>query len=135
MDLKLVIMLLLVAVGVGNWIYQVRKRSKARRWPLTEATIESGHIEVVAHSKYGNVRLPVFAFSYQVDREYYSGRFALLPYITDPGESLFARMAGHKLQVHYDPRHPEVWFLPEELIEGCKIEQKIGPHLNSYYPK
>jgi hypothetical protein len=102
---------------------------------LTEATIESGAMEAVAHARYGDVTLPVFAFSYVVDREYYSGRFALFPYITDPGESIFARMAGRKLQLHYDPRKPAEWFLPEELIEGCEVEQEIGPHWNNYYPK
>jgi len=134
-DWKTIALLLLATVTVANWIYKAKKRSKARLWPLTEATIESGAMEAVAHSRYGDVTLPVFAFSYVVDREYYSGRFALFPYITDPGESIFARMAGRKLQVHYDPRKPAEWFLPEELIEGCKVEQEIGPHWNNYYPK
>jgi len=124
-----------IVLLVGWWIYQTLKRSKARHWPLTEATIESGNMEVVTRSKYGEVNLPVFAFSYKVGGEYYAGRFALLPYITDPGESLFSRMAGRKLQVHYNPQRLEEWYLPDEIIEGCKIEQEIGPHLNSYYPR
>jgi hypothetical protein len=124
-----------ITLLVGWWIYQAIKRSGARHWPLTEATIESGSIEVVTRSRYGEMKLPVFAFSYKIEGAFYSGRFALLPYITDPDESLFARMAGRKLQVHYNPQCLEEWYLPDEIIEGCKIEQKIGPHLKSYYPR
>lgn len=82
---------------VAWWIYQALKRSKARHWPPTDATIESGDFELVARSRYGEVRLPVFAFSYEVAGAYFGGRFALLPYMTDPDESLFSRMAGRKL--------------------------------------
>jgi len=121
-------------VIIGLWW---RKRqgevNQARLWPQTEATVESGEAEFVGESEYA-VRLPVFAFSYKVEGAYYSGRFALLPYTADPGESIYARMAGRKLQVHYDPHRPEAWFLSDALIEGCKVEQKIGLHLNNYYP-
>jgi hypothetical protein len=81
-DWKSILILRAVAVGVGNWIYQIKKRRKASQWPLTEATVESGEIEVVAHARDGDVRLPMFAFSYKIDANYYSGRFALFPYVT-----------------------------------------------------
>jgi hypothetical protein len=42
---------------------------------------------------------------------------------------------AEKLRVHYDPNRPETWFLPDEFIEGCKVEQKIGLSLNTYGPK
>jgi hypothetical protein len=132
---KPIVELAFCVFALSWWIYQTIKRSKARHWPLTEATIESGSVEVVARSRYGVVRLPVFAFSYEVAGTYFGGRFALLPYITDPDESLFSRMTGRKLQVHYNPGRFEEWYLPDKIIEGCKIEQKIGPHLNSYYPQ
>jgi len=72
-----------------------REVGEARGWPQTEATIESGEVESVS-SPDGRSKLPVFAFLYQVESAYDSGRFALRPYLTDPGESLFARMAGRK---------------------------------------
>ena len=81
------------------------------------------------------VVLPVFAFSYVVKGEYYSGRFALMPYTNDPGPSLFGRMIGRKLEIAYDARNPEAWFIPDELIEGCKVQQKLGPHFAVLYPK
>jgi hypothetical protein len=101
---------------------------------MTEATIESGQKEVVASARYGKIELPVFGFSYKVQGEYYAGRFALMPYITDPGDSLISRMIRTKLQIHYDPAEPSTWFIPDELIEGCRVEQKFDPHLISYPP-
>jgi hypothetical protein len=66
--------------------------------------------------------------------EYSSGRFALRPYLTDPGEALMARMIGRRLQ-RYNPGQPQVWFLPDEFIDGRKVEQDLGPNLVSVYPK
>jgi hypothetical protein len=43
-----------------------------------------------------------------------------------------ARMIGRKLQVRYDPARPDVWFIPDALIGGCKIEQKLAPHLYTH---
>jgi len=44
---------------------------------MTVATIQTGALEVVTSTRFNAVRLPAFAFSYQVRGEYYSGRFAL----------------------------------------------------------
>jgi len=44
-------------------------------------------------------------------------------------------MVGHRLRVHYDPRRPKIWFIPDERIEGCKVEQKMGPHVMALYPR
>ena len=87
----------------------------------------------VAHRS-GTVELPTFGFSYGVAGQYYSGRFSLMPY-DDPRESLLVRMAGRKLLVHYDPEHPEIWFISDAIIEGCKVQQKMGPRLVALYPK
>src|SRR5262249_17384396 len=110
-------------VALGLKIRQLVMSKKAQKWPSIEGIIESGKIEQV--SGRGNNRpvfLPVFAFSYQVAGEYYGGRFALLPYITDPtvsDPSFPEHMIGRKVQVNYDPTHPESWFVADELIEGC----------------
>src|SRR5579863_4750082 len=127
--------LLGIAILVGWWLWQWKLVKGTKGWPSAEATIESGAIEEVARARGAVVNLPTFAFSYQVAGEYYSGRISLLPYITDPNEGLMARMIGHKLQIRYDPRHPQVWYVTDTLIEGCKVEQKIGPHLVGFYPK
>jgi hypothetical protein len=128
------------AVGVpvaifGLWWWKKQREiDGARQWPQTEATIESATIETYAGSRSGTVELPTFGFSYGVAGQYYSGRFSLMPY-DDPRESLLVRMAGRKLLVHYDPEHPEIWFISDAIIEGCKVQQKMGPRLVALYPK
>jgi Protein of unknown function (DUF3592) len=115
------------------WRWQRGKVKKAKQWPKTEGTIQSGAIEVVAQTKFNTIRLPVFAFSYQVQGEYYSGRFALMPYTVAYDESLIDRMIGRKLIVCHDPAHPDRWLIPDETIDGYKVEQKMGPHFIGYY--
>lgn len=130
--ISLVVLLCLVWLAV-NWWWQRRSARQTAGWSLSEATIESVKDEIVNHSgRGGTITLPVLAFSYQVSGEYYSGRFALYPYITDLGD--MTRMIGRKLQVRYNPAHPEMWFIPDKLMEGCKVEQKMDPHLINLYP-
>jgi hypothetical protein len=57
--------------------------------------------------------------------------FALLPYITDP---FVEHMVGRKVQVNHDPLKPEVWFIADKLIEGCKVEQKFSGDWIDYAP-
>ncbi|HKN17089.1 MAG TPA: DUF3592 domain-containing protein [Candidatus Sulfotelmatobacter sp.] len=138
MDGKLIFSFVLLGLAAARVVQSVRwwiRATKAKRWPTSEATIESGGVEVVARNRHGKVELPVFAFSYRVGTGYYGGRFALLPYITDPDESIIGRMIGRKVQVRYDPKDAAVWFIPDELIEGCKVEQKISQNFVNYPPR
>jgi Protein of unknown function (DUF3592) len=121
-----------VVVAAGWWWWQRKRVEETEEWLQAEATIESGRLEGTAQ---GRIKLPTFAFSYQIAGKYYSGRFALMPYTTHPEISFIDRMIGRKLQVRYDPRCPEVWFIPDKVIEGCKVEQKMGPHVIGFYPK
>lgn len=116
----------------GRW--QKSKLTKAKQWPKTEATIQTGAIEVVAPTLGSVIRLPVFAFSYQVGGEYYSGRFALMPYTVQYDDSLVNRMIGRKLLICYDSAHPDRCLIPDDMIDGYKVKQKMGPHLLDYYP-
>jgi hypothetical protein len=115
------------------WWRKKREVDEARRWPQKEATVETAALEPATEGRYG--RFPTFGFSYEVAGESYSGRFSLVRPRTVPRESLLRQLVGHKLHVHYDPQRPEVWFIPDELIEGCKVEQKMGPHLIALYPR
>jgi hypothetical protein len=78
--------LVLGVVGalIVQFMWRRTRAEEAKQWPTSEAIIESGAVEVVARTRYGKVELPVFAFSYRVGVGYYSGHFALLPYVTDP---------------------------------------------------
>lgn len=124
----------LLLFGLISWLWRRARAKNARVWPTADATIESGALEVVANVRGTKVELPVFAFSYRVGEHYFGGRFALLPYITDPGPSILERMIGRKLQVRYDPQRAENWFISDELIEGCKVEQKLSPDLLNFKP-
>lgn len=124
----------IVCAVPARWIWRRSQAKKADSWPTADATVESGAIEVVFRDKGSKVELPVFSFSYKAAGGYYGGRFALLPYITDPGMSVIDRMIGRKLLVRYDPQRAERWFIPDELIEGCRIEQNLSPHLVNLKP-
>lgn len=124
-----------MAVVVGWYVYSRNRVDKASTWPCCQATVESAAMETVANAEYSAVVLPVFAFSYVVDGDYHSGRFALRPWASDPGESILTTLLGRKLRIHYDPRRPTEWYIPDEVIEGCKVEQKIGVHVVDYSPK
>ncbi|MFZ0922159.1 MAG: DUF3592 domain-containing protein [Candidatus Acidiferrales bacterium] len=131
-----------VLVAIGAWIVSWRRESKllqkTRDWPTTEATVESGALESTQES--GKEILPTFAINYQVAGEYYGGRFCLIPEKRFPGaefiQTLMKGMIGRKLLVRYDPKRPQVWFLPDESIDGCKVGQRVGLHVvHSLYPK
>ena len=150
MDNALLIVILViggaVVIAISAWMisgYRDRKLvQEAREWLPTEAEIGSGALESMRETS--KCVLPTFAFSYQVSGEVYSGRFSLMPkraffpskereaFI----ESIIASMIGRKLLIRYNPRQPEVWFIPDARIENCKVEQRIGFHmLHSYYPR
>jgi hypothetical protein len=125
------VVMVVVIVFAWEWRRQRRSVEEAGTWPIIDATIESGALEGTAQSR---AVLPTFAFSYQISGQYYSGRFGLMPTNTD-SQALIDALIGRKLQLRYDPLRPEVWFIAEERIEGCKVEQKLGPHVVGLYPK
>lgn len=128
-------LLAMFAASLIFWLWRRSRSRKAMKWPDTEGEIQSGSFELVTHSKYGEVRLPVFAFAYHVGGNYYGGRFALRPYITDPGESVIERLRGQHLHVRYNPEHAEEWFIPDEYIEGSRVEQRLSPDMIDYEPR
>ena len=136
--IRIVLLTGLIIFFLRTTIWRRRVSKKAGQWPSVEGTIESGKLEQVAGGgRSPKVILPVFAFSYQVGGEYYSGRFALLPYITDPfvtDSSFVEHMIGRKVQVNHDRLKPEVWFIADKLIEGCKVEQNFSGDWIDYAP-
>ena len=129
-----------VAVAVTAWViswYRQRELlQQAEQGLPVEARIESGALEATRES--GKIVFPTFGFSYQVSGEYYSGRFSLTPK-TFPTqeiiESIISRMIVRKLLLRYQPDHPEVWFIPDEFIDGLQAQQNIGSHvIHDYRP-
>ena len=127
---------LLCVAGLVIWWYgrQYRLVAIARStWPAMEATIQSGDLE--SHSYRGMpFKLPVFTFSYQVAGKYYAGRFSL-SFLLDPPETMIQRLVGQKVKIHYDPTDPTKYLVHEETIDGCPVEQKMGPHFTHLYPR
>ena len=142
MDSSLVVVLIVVAGAVSvaviawliSWHRQRKLARQAGQWVPVEGRIESGALEGTRES--GKVVLPTFAFSYQVSEDFYSGRFSLRANISKPlAESMIDQMIGRKILLRYDAHRPELWFIPEESIDGYKVEQKIGSHvLHDYSP-
>lgn len=128
-----------VFIAIGAWVasqYRQRKiTQKAAQWVPVEATIESGSLEGTQET--GRIVLPTFSFSYKVSDQYYSGRFSLeARFPKSRAESLIGQMIGRKLLLRYDPERPERWFIPDECIDGYKVEQKLSPHfIHDYSPK
>ena len=133
-------------IALAAWVisgYRQRKLvQEAREWLPAEATISSGALESMRETS--KAVLPTFAFSYQVSGEYYSGKFSLMPRrALFPSqarkafiESMIAGMIGRKISLRYNPRQPDAWFIPEERIDGCKVEQRIGSHMiHNYQPR
>lgn len=101
------LLLAIPGVCVGWWVWRLRGVKAAKTWPRTEATIESAAPEVV-ESNFQGMPVKLFAFSYKVNGEYYSGRFALMPYISDPpGENLCPRMRGRNWKSATIPSDPK----------------------------
>jgi hypothetical protein len=125
---------LAVAAWVISWHRQRKLVQQAGQWVPIEARIESGALEGTHES--GKVVLPTFAFSYQVSEDSYSGRFSLRANLSKAlAESMIDQMIGRKLLLRYDPDHPAAWFIPDEFIDGYKVEQKIGSHvIHDYSP-
>ena len=45
------------------------------------------------------------------------------------------QMIGRKLVLRYNPDRPGRWFIPDEFIDGYKVEQRIGSHvIHDYAP-
>jgi hypothetical protein len=128
-----------VSVAVVAWLvsqYRHRRLAlEAAQWIPVEATIESGALEGTNES--GKVVLPTFAFSYKASDRYYSGRFCLRANLSRAlAESMIGKMIGRKVLVRYDPERPGVWFIPDKLIDGYAVEQKLGAHvIHDYSPR
>jgi hypothetical protein len=129
-------LIFIALAGFILWLaWQCRLARRARSWPVTEAMIQSGAREVVTSEHGIDIILPVFAFTYKVAGEVYSGRFSLYPYITDPPADITSRLTDTKLSLHFNPRKPAQWFISTDLIAGCKVKQELGPHVMHLYPQ
>jgi hypothetical protein len=101
--------------------YLGKRRTKdAPDWPETEATIQSAGMELIERVGHIREEVPFFAFSYVIGSEYYSGRFGLRA-PEDRATSLMREWIDTKFTLKYDPNHPSVYRLPDELpVDGFR---------------
>ena len=104
---------------------------KTNSWPIVEATIQSGKLEIVRHQRFNDIQLPVFELAYVVEQKPYIEQFAL-SMTKEPLDLQLSKMIGQRIAVRYDPQNPGRCFIPGETIEGCRIEQKIGSQVHFY---
>lgn len=124
-SLAILIEVLAVFAGFAAWfMWRMKRVDEAKSWPSTEAAIQSAGMEEISSGR-STFERPVFAFTYLVDGEYYSGRFALLAK-GDRADELIRDMVDKKLTVNYNPQRPDSWYIPDKLIEQCVVEQKLN---------
>jgi hypothetical protein len=133
---------LIAAAGLAFVIYwSIRyfwKRSQVKasvKWSSAEATIQSGNKQAVYHSRYGSLTLPCFAFTYVVAGEYFSGEFSLDIREENAADAATRDFVNRKFNIHYDPKKPEHWYIPDSEIDGYEVHQKLDPSLVELYPK
>lgn len=119
-----IIAAIVVVVAFGRVYVAYVKKTRLKGavdWPETEGTIRSATVRLVGRAGYRTEKLPFFAFSYEVDSEYYSGRFGLRV-DEERANQLTRDLVDTKITVRYDPKRPETYCLPEELpVEGYRV--------------
>ena len=126
--------LCLVAFLAVRFVLQKQRLKKAERWPETEGTIQTVNREVFKQTHGNVIELPVCAFTYKLEGEYYSGRFSLHS-TNSPTACILGDLVGQKIPVRYDPRRPGDWYVPLETLGERVIEQKLRSSLINLSPK
>lgn len=65
-------------------------------------------------------KLPCFVFTYVVNGEYFSGRFALRG-AEDREDILMKDLIGTKVAVYYNPMQPSAFNIFHEPAKGCEV--------------
>ena len=126
---------LALLVALAGYGLQVILIKRTKRWPKVLATIHSADMEVMELDRNTDIVLPCFTFSYLVAEKEYSGRFSLFTNGQEEGQSVAMKLIDRKFELRYDPKRPSRWHIPDKKMEGFEVEQKIGPHMESLYPK
>jgi hypothetical protein len=124
MVIKVIALIVLVAALLyrfGSLYFFKWRRKDAVDWPETEAIIQSAKMEIVERIGHLREKLPYFVFSYMVDNEYYFGRFGLCV-LEDQVSTVMKEWVNTKITVQYDPNHPSVFSLPDEMsVDGYRV--------------
>ena len=129
----LVFVLVVAIVGaIVLWNHRNDKRvEEAANWPTTEATIQQTEFQEFGGNSRNDVvhSYPCFVFTYIVKGEYYSGSFGLAVE-GEPADRLIHEWADKKVTVNYRPAKPSEYYIPDELMEGYEVLQKLSARGN-----
>jgi hypothetical protein len=117
--LGLTILVALVAI-VGLLAWRFKRADKTDQWPVTEATIQSVGVVAVNQGK-TSVLLDFGDFYYTVDDEIYSGRLKISR-SSSTHDALTRVLVNQKVQVRYNPRKPDMYFVPQAEISGFLLD-------------
>jgi hypothetical protein len=133
--LFLVLSLFVIAIVIASvaWNRWNQKRvEEAANWPTTEATINSAEFQEFQGSSRREIHLyPCFEFYYVVNGDYYSGRFGLAVE-GEPADRLSREMIDKKLTVSYKSTQPSKFYIPDEMMNGYEVLQKLSARGTSY---
>jgi hypothetical protein len=122
-----------VAAATALLFWWISWRVKqARKWPVTDATIEAAAVERVGGGRRA-ADLPCFAFSYTIKGQNFSGCFALRA-ARDRADSVIKQLLHKKMEIRYDPKWPAGWYIPVDTIGGCEVIQKLRLKLETEQP-
>ncbi len=128
-----VVALITVLVIWNRW--NKKRVEEAADWPTTEATIQQTEFrEFTSNSKSEPAHLyPCFEFYYVVNGEYYSGRFGLAVE-GEMADGLIREMNNRKFTVGYKPAQPSEFYIPDEMMDGYEVLQKLSAR-GTVYPE
>jgi Protein of unknown function (DUF3592) len=87
--------------AVGEMLMRLvdsRRDASAQTWPMTQATVESGHVVPAGHGRL----LCEIAYSYSVSNEYYSGFYERGFYSEQEATSFVEALKGKTILVNYN---------------------------------
>ena len=124
LSLTTLISLIIVAIAIvqlaRRWIKSGQIQANSSAWPEIEATIQTVSLEPTNGRSHDLV--PCAAFSYQVNGEYYSGRFALAV-SGEEAEDVAKQIKDSKVSILYNPISPSEFLIPLEQLHGYDLKQ------------
>lgn len=113
---ELAFLLILLSV-LGAWYYihirHLLQCSRSKRWPIVDATIQSGSIGKIAVGKGATIPAAFLGYAYIVQGVRYAGLFAICG-DDQTVRKLNNKLAGGSIQIRYKPSSPDLSFLVNE---------------------
>jgi len=109
----------LLALSIAGFAIRSRnsKGKGVSDWPLIEATIQS----VNQRSACNPALADVAEFSYTVNDDYFLGKVQISRSFSTHGASS-GNLVDQKIQVHYDPRKPQRYSVPQAEVGGFLLD-------------